>query len=151
ATRRNLHNLPIHQRAEELPRAFAQRALAVLRFVAVANEALHRVAAVALLAAKHEEQHAVRHIETRRELLGWSGAQPFECLRIPNDRAFGSALFHELLFLLRIVGGFFLGALVFDHVPGRLRDDVALVVVTLASGAARDLPEIPHAEDGGFL
>ena len=40
---------------------------------------------------------------------------------------------------------------VLDHVLGRLRDDVALVVEALSPGAPRDLLEVAHAEDRGLL
>ncbi|MGC4071077.1 MAG: hypothetical protein QM760_00875 [Nibricoccus sp.] len=60
-------------------------------------------------------------------------------------------MFHDLLRLLGIGGGFFLGAFVGNGVLGGLDDDVADVVVALAAGAAGDLAEIADGENAGFL
>ena len=87
----------------------------------------------------------------RGEFLRRSGAETLERFCIPTHGTLGCALLDEFLFLGRIGGGFFLGALVFDHVLGSLHDDIALRVVTGPAGATRDLAEIPHAENGRLL
>ena len=135
--------------AEELPGAAAMRLLFRVGLVAVVDEAAHLAASVGV-ARQHLEQHAVRDLEARDERFGGRGLEALEGFFVPADGAFGGALFDELLLSRRIGGGFLLGAEVFNHPLGGLDDDMADVVVALAAGAARDLPEVAHGERGGL-
>ena len=150
ATGEEFDDLAVEEGAEELPGAGAQGALLVRRFVTIGDELTHRAATVRL-ATQDEKQHAVGNIEARDEALGRRSLETFEGFDVPADAALGGTLLHEFFLLLRITGGFFFGALVLDHVFRRLGDDVAFVVVALAAGAAGDLAEIAHGEDGGLL
>ena len=92
----------------------------------------------------------MRDIEAGDEALGGRGLEALEGFGVPADAALGRALLDEFFLLLRVARGFLLSAFVFDHVVGRLGDDIAPVVVALAAGAAGDLAEVAHGEDGGL-
>ena len=57
-TRNDLHDLAVDERAEELPRAFAQGFFLGGCFVAIVDQLSHRPAAVGI-AAQYEQQQAV--------------------------------------------------------------------------------------------
>ena len=149
-TRDDLDDLAVEQSAEELPGPFAQRAFLCRRLMAIVDQLAHGAAAVAI-AAQHEQQHAVRHVEVGGKLLRRGRAQSVEGFRVPTDRTFRGACLDEFLLLRRIDRGFLLGAFVFDDPFRRLRNNITLIVVARATGTTRDLPEIAHTEDSGLL
>ena len=144
-----LHDLAVEQRAEKLPGLVPQLALARRRLVAVRDDLPHRAAAIGI-ATEHEQQHAVRNVEARHEVLRRRDHQLVKRLGIPRHKALRRAPFHGSL-LVRTRRGLLLGALVLDHKIGRLHDHEAGVVVALAPGAPGHLPEIAHAQDRRLL
>ena len=111
---------------------------------AVADQPPHGAAAVAA-PAQHVEQHPVRHLEARHELLGRRADQPLERVEVPVDEVVLGRL--ALDDLLAVAGRLLAQADVLDHVLRRLHDHVAAVVEALAAGAAGDLVEVARREE----
>ncbi len=146
-SRPELDDMPVDQRAEELPRALAVRFPGALRLVAVADQLPHRTAPVAR-PAEDVEQHAVRHLEARDQLLGRRPDQPLERAEIPVDEVvLGRPAPGDLLAL---AGRLLAQADVLDDVLGRLHDDEAAGVEALAARAPRDLVEVARAQVSGL-
>ena len=119
----------------------------MLRMVAVANERLHGAAAVAR-AGEDVEEHAVRHLEARRQPLGGSGHQALERLQVPvGEIVLGGLPLDDLPAVLRLL----VEPEVLDEVLRRLRHHEADLVEALASGAAGDLVEVAGGEDRRLL
>ena len=118
------------------------------RFVAVADQSLHRRTAI-FRPAEHVEQHAVRDLEAGREPLRRCSHETGEGLLVPVDEvSFGRLALHNLLAVAR---GLLRQLEVFDDVLGGLRDHPAEMVEALAPRASADLVEIPRAENAGLL
>ncbi len=80
------------------------------------------------------------------ERLGRGVAELVVGLLGPADVPLRRSLLLQLLELLRVVAGLLRGALVLDHVIGRLHDDVAARVEAGAPGAAGDLVELARLQ-----
>ena len=124
------------------------RLLGLGRFVAVADQLLHRAAAVAF-AAQHVQQHPVRDLEAGGQPLRLGGDQAGEGVLVPVDEVLLRRLaLHDLLAVPRRL---LLELEVLDDVLGRLGHHPAAVVEALAPGAPADLVEIARAQDAGLL
>ena len=141
--RHELDDAARDERPEQLPRAAPERRLRGLRLVAVAEQPLHRAAAVAA-PAQHVQQHPVRHLEPRDQRLGRRSDQPLERVQVPVDEVvLGRLPLHDLLAVAR---GLLAQPDVLDDVLRRLDDDEAAVVEALAPGAPGDLVELAGAQ-----
>ncbi len=96
------------------------------------------------VALEEVEHHAVSDAETRLQGLRRTGPEFFEGVLIPGDLPLGRA--RDLLFAAAP-----LALALLDDVLGRLGDDAPLGVEPLAAGAAGDLLEVAHGEDGHLL
>ncbi len=145
--RDDLDDAAVDERAEQLPGPLEVRLLRPLRLVRVADQALHRPPAVAP-AREHVQEHAVRHLEARRQPLGRRAHQPLEGREVPvGEVVLRRPPLDDLLSVLRLLAQ----AQVLDHVLRGLRHDIAEVVEALPPGAAGDLVEVARGEDRGLL
>ena len=144
----NFDNSTLNQRAKQLPRPFHVRLLCLRRIVAIANQPLHRPAAIPT-ATEHVQQHSVRDLKAGSQTLRDRGHKAREGVLVPRDKmllrrfAFNNflAVARSLLFELEIL----------DHVFRRLGHNPTSVVEALAPGASGDLVKIPGREQRGFF
>ena len=135
------------ERPEELPGPLEVRLLRPVRLVAVADEPLHRPAAVAA-AGEDVEQHPVGDLEARGEPLRGRAHEPLERLEVPaREVVLGGLPLDDLLPVLRLLAE----PEVLDHVLRGLGHDEADVVEALPPRAPGDLVEVARGEDGGLL
>ena len=140
--------LPLHAASGTIARRAGCALFSPWGFVAVADELLHRGAAVAF-PAEDIQQHAVRDLETGGQPFRRRGDEADVGVLVPVDEIlFRRLALHRFLAVAR---GFFRELEIFDDVLRRLRHHPAAVVKTFAPGPAADLVKIPRAQDAGLL
>ena len=144
-----LDDLPLHQRAEQLPGAFR-----------CAPSWLWAIRGSARSTAASPRSHRPLRLSTFSNI-------PCVTWKREVNRSGGAAISRAKVFLSQLTK-FFSGGLrltnflpslrrflfqleILDHVLGRLRHHPAAVVETFAPGAAADLMKIPRAQDAGLL